>query len=63
MFVHRIDPVMLDLTGVHLWYCGLSYTLGLLSIFLWVRYDRDRFGFSQAAAYMMRESSLRSESW
>lgn len=51
MFVHRIDPVMADVAGVYLWYYGLTYTLGLLSVFLWVRFNRARFGVSLAAAY------------
>jgi len=42
---------MADVAGVYLWYYGLTYTLGLLSVFLWVRFNRARFGVSLAAAY------------
>ncbi len=51
MFVHRIDPIITDVAGVYLWYYGLTYTLGFLSVFLWVRYNRARFGVSLTAAY------------
>jgi prolipoprotein diacylglyceryltransferase len=29
--VHRIDPIMATLAGAHLWWYGLSYTLGFLN--------------------------------
>lgn len=51
MFVHRIDPVLADLGGLHLWYYGLTYTLGVVSVFLWVQSNRVRFGVSRTAAY------------
>jgi len=31
-FVHRIDPILFTLGGVHLWWYGLSYALGFISI-------------------------------
>jgi len=37
MFVHRIDPVIGSLFGVHLWWYGLSYTLGFFEAFLYLR--------------------------
>lgn len=51
MFVHRIDPIMADVGGLHLWWYGLSYSLGFLSVFMWVRSRRERFGLSREAAY------------
>jgi prolipoprotein diacylglyceryltransferase len=27
-FVHRIDPILFTVAGVHFWWYGLSYTLG-----------------------------------
>jgi len=51
MFVHQIDPVLAEIGGVYIWYYGLSYTLGFLGVFLWVRLNHRRFGLSQAAAY------------
>jgi phosphatidylglycerol:prolipoprotein diacylglycerol transferase len=51
VYVHRLDPIMADLAGVYLWYYGLSYTLGFLGVFFWVRYNRARFGLTSAAAY------------
>ncbi len=35
-FVHRIDPVMLELGGIRLWYYGLAYAAGFLGVYLWL---------------------------
>lgn len=45
-FVHRIDPVLGEVAGVYLWWYGLSYTLGFLGIYLWLRRVRLRLGLS-----------------
>jgi len=36
-YIHRIDPIIADVAGVHLWWYGLSYSLGFLQIFLFSR--------------------------
>lgn len=51
MFVHAIDPVLADFGSVYLWYYGLSYTLGFLAVFVWVRYNHARFDIPLAGAY------------
>jgi phosphatidylglycerol:prolipoprotein diacylglycerol transferase len=51
MYVHQIDPILAELGGLYLWYYGLCYTLGFLSVFFWVRHNRTRFGLTSAAAY------------
>lgn len=50
-FVHRIDPIIADVAGVHLWWYGLSYTLGFLGIFIWFRRARKRLGMSLSEVY------------
>ena len=52
-FVHRIDPVLLEIGGVYLWFYGLSYSLGFTSIFLWFRRVRRKFGFTIGAVYSL----------
>ncbi len=52
-FVHRIDPVFGEVAGVYLWYYGLSYSLGFVSIFLWFKRVRHRFGLSMGAVYSL----------
>jgi len=37
MYVHRIDPIIASVGGVHLWWYGLSYTLGFGEAFLYLR--------------------------
>src|SRR4029434_5146401 len=49
--VHNIDPVIGTVAGVHLWWYGLSYTLGFLNAHLWLRRHRDRMGLSLEEVY------------
>jgi phosphatidylglycerol:prolipoprotein diacylglycerol transferase len=41
-FVHRIDPIIGSIGGIHLWWYGLSYTLGLLNLYWYLRRARHR---------------------
>ncbi|MEQ1763691.1 MAG: prolipoprotein diacylglyceryl transferase [Pyrinomonadaceae bacterium] len=50
-FVHNIDPVIVSIGQVHLWFYGLSFTLGFLNAHLFIRRNRERLGLSMAAAY------------
>jgi phosphatidylglycerol:prolipoprotein diacylglycerol transferase len=36
-YVHHIDPILASVGGVHLWWYGLSYTLGFTEAFLYLR--------------------------
>jgi phosphatidylglycerol:prolipoprotein diacylglycerol transferase len=50
-FVHNIDPVILTIGGVHLWFYGLSFSLGFLNAHCFIRRDRKRLGLSMTAVY------------
>ncbi|HNT35987.1 MAG TPA: prolipoprotein diacylglyceryl transferase, partial [bacterium] len=50
-FVHRIDPIIGTVFGVHLWWYGLSYTLGFLNAFLFVRRKRKQMDLSMRLVY------------
>jgi len=52
-FVHRIDPVFAEVGGVYLWFYGLSYSLGFLSILLWFKRIRHRLGLTISAVYSL----------
>ena len=52
-FVHRIDPVLLEIGGVYFWFYGLSYSFGFISIFLWFRRVRQKFGLTVGAVYTL----------
>jgi len=52
-FVHRIDPVFGEIAGFYLWFYGLSYSLGFLSIFLWFKRARHQFGLTIDAVYSL----------
>lgn len=52
-FVHRIDPVLLEIGGIYLWFYGLSYSLGFISIFLWFKRVRWKFGLTTGAVYSL----------
>jgi phosphatidylglycerol:prolipoprotein diacylglycerol transferase len=45
-YVHRIDPVLADAGGVYLWWYGLSYSLGFLNIWWYLRRHRQGLGLS-----------------
>lgn len=49
-FVHTIDPVLGEAGGVYLWWYGLSYSLGFLNIWLYLRRHRDAIELSSAEA-------------
>jgi phosphatidylglycerol---prolipoprotein diacylglyceryl transferase len=46
-FVHRIDPILGSIAGVHLWWYGLSYTLGFLQIHLFLFRRRERLALTR----------------
>lgn len=50
-FVHHIDPIVVSIFGVHLWWYGLSFTLGFLNAHFLLRRDRESVGLSLAAVY------------
>ena len=52
-FVHRIDPVLLEVGGVYLWFYGLSYSLGFISIFFWFKRVRRKFALTTGAVYSL----------
>ncbi len=49
-FVHALDPVLGQIGGVYLWWYGLSYSLGFLGLFAWLRASGRRLGLDSAAA-------------
>lgn len=52
-YVHRIDPILGTVLGVHLWWYGLSYTLGFLNAHLYVRKRRAAMGLSMKSVYSL----------
>ena len=48
--VHAIDPIIGTVLGVHLWWYGLSYTLGLLNAHLYISRHRRRIGLTRSEA-------------
>jgi len=52
-FIHRIDPVFGSVAGFYLWFYGLSYSLGFLSVFIWLKRNRHRLGFTIDAVYTL----------
>ena len=52
-YVHRIDPVLVDLGGVYLWWYGLGFTLGFLQIHLFLRRRRGHLGLTLREVYAL----------
>ena len=53
LFVHRIDPILVSIGDVHLWWYGLSYSLGFLNLYLYLRRSRERLGLTLAEVYAL----------
>lgn len=50
-FIHDIDPIIGSAGGVYLWWYGLAYSLGFLTVFLALRAMRHELGFSMRMVY------------
>ena len=50
-YVHNIDPVIGTILGVHLWWYGLSYTLGFFNAFNFIGRRRSSLGLTQTQVY------------
>ena len=50
-FVHRIDPVILVLGSIKIYYYGLAYTLGFLGAHLWFMRRKNKLGWNTEEAY------------
>jgi len=50
-YVHNIDPIFGTIGGFHLWWYGLSYTLGFLGVFFWLRRNRSTLNMDMHAVY------------
>ncbi len=48
--VHHLDPILGTVFGVHLWWYGLSYTLGLLNASLYITRHRATIGLTRREA-------------
>lgn len=45
-YIHRIDPVIADIAGIHLWWYGLGFALGLSHIHIFLIRNRTRLALS-----------------
>jgi phosphatidylglycerol:prolipoprotein diacylglycerol transferase len=52
-FVHRIDPILASIGGLHLWWYGLSYALGFLHIHLYFLRARSRLSMTRSEVYAL----------
>ncbi len=52
-YVHSIDPIIGSISGIHLWWYGLSYSLGFVNIYLFLRRKRGYLGFSIQTVYTL----------
>jgi phosphatidylglycerol:prolipoprotein diacylglycerol transferase len=49
-FVHRIDPILFTVGGIHFWWYGLSYTIGFLFLYRHLQRARTRLGLTGSEA-------------
>jgi phosphatidylglycerol:prolipoprotein diacylglycerol transferase len=50
-YVHNIDPIIGSIFGVHLWWYGLSYTLGFFNAFNFINRRRQKLSLSLDQVY------------
>jgi len=50
-YIHNIDPIIGSFFGIHLWWYGLSYTLGFLNAHLFIRRRQSELGLSTQSVY------------
>jgi phosphatidylglycerol:prolipoprotein diacylglycerol transferase len=50
-FVHNIDPIFGKIGGFYLWWYGLSYTLGFIGVFSWLRRNRTKLAMNMNDVY------------
>lgn len=50
VFNHQIDPIILGIGGLYLWWYGASYTLGFISAYSWIRRAGPSIGIGRAEA-------------
>jgi phosphatidylglycerol:prolipoprotein diacylglycerol transferase len=51
--VHDLDPILVSVFGVHLWWYGLSYALGFLNAHLFLLRRRSALGLSHRSIYSL----------
>ena len=52
-YVHRIDPVLADVGGVHLWWYGAGFALGFLHLLFYLRRHRGALGLTDRQAWTL----------
>jgi phosphatidylglycerol:prolipoprotein diacylglycerol transferase len=52
-YVHQIDPVLADISGVYLWWYGFGFTLGFLHMLLFLKRNRDSLRLNDSEVYKL----------
>ena len=50
-YIHNIDPIIGTILGVHLWWYGLSYTLGFFNAFTFIGKRRSKLALTELQVY------------
>lgn len=50
-YIHNIDPIIGTILGVHLWWYGLSYTLGFFNAFNFINRRRSKLAINRRQVY------------
>jgi len=50
-YIHNIDPIIGTIFGVHLWWYGLSYTLGFFNAFNFINKRREKLSLTGSQVY------------
>lgn len=53
LYIHRIDPIIASIGGLHLWWYGLSYALGFSQIYLFTKRHRRELTLTPRQVYAL----------
>ena len=52
-YIHRIDPIIASICGLHFWWYGLSYALGFLQLYLFMKRHRRDLQMTRSEVYVL----------
>ena len=52
-YIHTIDPIIASIGGLHIWWYGLSYALGFLQLYLFMKRNRRDLMMTRSEVYVL----------
>jgi phosphatidylglycerol---prolipoprotein diacylglyceryl transferase len=52
-YVHRVDPIITSVAGIHIWWYGVGYAIGFVEMLVYLRRSRHSLGLSERDVYAL----------